>query len=678
MISMLALPPLLRSRFLADDPPPVVWQPGWVAFAILLGVVLLFILGAAIPRIRRAVATGLARVLRWLLQKCEKTPPAPSRRRRDTSTGDTLTIGGLWMFCIFLGVTLVYLAVTRLVTSPTAVSGGVHTAMLWALGCLVVGSFLGFLFGVPYVVQDPGTAAALANAAKKGGGKPPAVTYRSNTALEQVAEWLTKMVVGVGLVQLTKVPGYLARASEAMSGGYGNATGSHAFGIAVIVYFSFVGFLGAYLMTKLYLQAALLRSDTSTLGGASQQADMTVEEVVALREGTIGIGERERVLTGLAATAAAKLLREVGFDELEDPQDYALWGKASLSAGEYADAIKAYQEACRLAPADVSFKLEHATALYLQERQRRRALDAEADATLVNAVSGAPPATFSPEELLAQRQAAHCVRAQLVEAYRGLYRGISTDLRRNVFKNLTYVYIWPDETPTDYEQAIRYGEEYQLDPSSAPSGGLCVNLACAYGQRAATLDDLLMTNTAALTAVTNKLADQSLPAADKPALVAEQTRLTKEKDRLALQRETTKQRALKQVRAALHIDPTWTSELRRLLYGAEALEDDLKSFAADPLFLQVLGVSILTAPQGVTLTPQGSNRVRAAWQAVDGATGYRPFKQVMGTDAAPVPLPLTSGTETILENVPAAVTLQFYVQATSADGDGPSSDKATL
>ena len=53
--------------------------------------------------------------------------------------------------------------------------------------------------------------------------KAPAFSYKANTALEEVADWLTKMVVGVSLVQLNKVPGYLSRASELMSGSYGNA-----------------------------------------------------------------------------------------------------------------------------------------------------------------------------------------------------------------------------------------------------------------------------------------------------------------------------------------------------------------------------------------------------------------------------------------------------------------------
>src|SRR5262249_17310050 len=101
------------------------------------------------------------------------------------------------------------------------------SALLWASACLACGSFIGFLFGIPRVLQHDSPAAPApatlppgpaspqpqpANAAP-GATQPISAGYsiHVNTNLEQISDWLTKIIVGVTLVQFQRVPDYINR-----------------------------------------------------------------------------------------------------------------------------------------------------------------------------------------------------------------------------------------------------------------------------------------------------------------------------------------------------------------------------------------------------------------------------------------------------------------------------------
>jgi hypothetical protein len=72
---------------------------------------------------------------------------------------------------------------------------------------------------------------------------------------------------------------------------------------------------------------------------------------------------------------------------------------------------------------------------------------------------------------------------QLMEAYERLSAKTPAEVRKNIYKSLTY--FWLGETPPEgFTEAIHYGEEYVKDARLLPSGGLWVYLARAYAQKA--------------------------------------------------------------------------------------------------------------------------------------------------------------------------------------------------
>lgn len=108
----------------------------------------------------------------------------------------------------------------------------------WPLSVLCSGAFMaigwavGFLFGVPRASTSDKTI---------------------NTNLEQISDWLTKVLVGVGLTQLQKIPDKLGTLAIYIAKDYG-PSGSSVFALSMVLYFSALGFLTGYLITRLALQ----------------------------------------------------------------------------------------------------------------------------------------------------------------------------------------------------------------------------------------------------------------------------------------------------------------------------------------------------------------------------------------------------------------------------------------
>ncbi len=119
--------------------------------------------------------------------------------------------------------------------------------LILSLASLLVGVFFGFLFGVPRLNRnyDP----------RGDGGRT--TKYMPNTNLEDVSDWLTKIIIGVTLTQLTKIPGYLQSiADNILVNSNCNTMNCNFAGtviIALLIYFFITGFTSGYYYTRLFL-----------------------------------------------------------------------------------------------------------------------------------------------------------------------------------------------------------------------------------------------------------------------------------------------------------------------------------------------------------------------------------------------------------------------------------------
>lgn len=146
-----------------------------------------------------------------------------------------------------------------------------YTVFFWALACFVVGALLGFLFGIPRVLQKESQSEGPRSNADPKADVFSRSTYQLvvNTNLDDVSDWLTKIVVGVGLVELRKIPALLVRLARLIAGELG-AT-QVPFIIAVIVYFTIVGFMSGYLTTRMFVQRAFRIADLYASGALDER-----------------------------------------------------------------------------------------------------------------------------------------------------------------------------------------------------------------------------------------------------------------------------------------------------------------------------------------------------------------------------------------------------------------------
>jgi len=165
----------------------------------------------------------------------------------------------------------------------------VATPFLGALACLASGWIAGFLFGIPKT-NDPKMNAppgavmpssptptapttpggSTADENKPAGRPAPASDTprnnnnhqrpRVNDNLEQISDWLTKIVVGLGLVELRNIPDYLDKMAVAFVDDLGWPC-NRSYAVAFIVYFAIVGFIHGVLTTRLFLSLAIARAD---------------------------------------------------------------------------------------------------------------------------------------------------------------------------------------------------------------------------------------------------------------------------------------------------------------------------------------------------------------------------------------------------------------------------------
>jgi hypothetical protein len=182
-------------------------------------------------------------------------------------------------------------------------------AFLLAGGCVMLGGLLGFLFGIPRALQRERPEAAGQNAQKDESANRPA--YRANTNLEEVSDWLTKILVGVGLTQLNAIPGKVVSFGAYFGAPLGaDAVTGERFAAAVLPYFSVTGFLLGYLWTRLFLGSALARADEDALTRVERKLDAAQLQAQADATALALVGQQLQPRGGAAPPVSLEQLKK--------------------------------------------------------------------------------------------------------------------------------------------------------------------------------------------------------------------------------------------------------------------------------------------------------------------------------------------------------------------------------
>jgi hypothetical protein len=172
-------------------------------------------------------------------------PPAESDDERAGGLGPW--IGGSPAL-VFI-TTFIYAAAGNFKHGPTF--GSVFAVgAITAAATLMVGGMLGFLFGLPRTLERVEAGAILA----------------TNGSLDQISDWLTKILVGLGLVQIGKLAHGIGRLSSDIAPALGAGMGGRTLATCILVYSLANGFLIGYLGTRILL-SPLLKAAAENLRG---------------------------------------------------------------------------------------------------------------------------------------------------------------------------------------------------------------------------------------------------------------------------------------------------------------------------------------------------------------------------------------------------------------------------
>jgi hypothetical protein len=323
------------------------------------------------------------------------------------------------------------------------VDDGIRTAMrvaafglLFASASTAVGWLFGLLFGIPRSLSRPqptqdgavSPVAQAGHAVPVASGSPQGNTpSRVNTNLEDISDWLTKTIVGIGLTQLYTAPAFIWHVARVLNDTGPGWTGhGQAFVLMILIYYSVGGFWLGYVGTRTILTKLFDFVDGARINPA---------QVAAARDPS-------NLRLDLSATAIAPTLDPavVKADEvlLKTPRDavrsiagLTAWGAAHARARNWGTATSALETVSRLLPDDDGVKQQLATIYTAAGRPQ------DSEAVLEGAL---------PNEV-----------------------GLANTLAEG--------------TPDGAAKAVQTGEAMLSDPAQAGNARLHVGLARAYGQQ---------------------------------------------------------------------------------------------------------------------------------------------------------------------------------------------------
>jgi putative Ig domain-containing protein len=134
-------------------------------------------------------------------------------------------------------------------TTPGSHLTYLGVGILTSLAAFLSGCLIGFLFGIPRVVSsgqlrhDKGTSA-----------------YSPSSNLAEVSDWLTKLLLGAGLVQLTRLGTPIGRLIDSVAGGLysaaagGSSQSAKVVAGAILIGYTVIGLLDGYVVTIVWYQ----------------------------------------------------------------------------------------------------------------------------------------------------------------------------------------------------------------------------------------------------------------------------------------------------------------------------------------------------------------------------------------------------------------------------------------
>jgi hypothetical protein len=193
------------------------------------------------------------------------------------------TVGAIMLFGILLLVGAAFR--DGIENFAVAIRSAVWSVLL-ALCAALLGGLVGFLFGIPRSLQASGPVQDASSTSDAGTSKAntervSVAGYRSNTNLEQISDWLTKILVGVGLIQFPSIWENLQKAGtyfgpsislDSAASAVSDAP-SQRLAVLIILVFCVCGFFYTYLWTVLILIGRMTEAERESVVARERKAE---------------------------------------------------------------------------------------------------------------------------------------------------------------------------------------------------------------------------------------------------------------------------------------------------------------------------------------------------------------------------------------------------------------------
>lgn len=322
-------------------------------------------------------------------------------------------------------------------------AGHVGVSLLWAVGLFGGGLLIGFLFGIPRSVQLPAEAdpKASVDSSRPTPTRASGPTFTVNTNLEQISDWLTKILVGVGLVEAKNIFGHILTLAHFMAD-TDSGIGSISLALAMLMTFMALGFLMGYLATRMFLSPVLALAD-STSAGVTIQAQAVLAAVVGVSESA---GDTTSLVSPDAKSQARSVVSSQQISTAANSFDSRyLHAKSLLLTGEFAQAALEYASLVAERPLDAKLRRERLWAMFKSGRKW--------SSEIAGILSALDEIRWSAD----QEESTHN------------------------FLSLSFHYLYAGTQQAAQHVLDRVNEFKSRTPNAVPAG-MYINLACAHAQ----------------------------------------------------------------------------------------------------------------------------------------------------------------------------------------------------
>jgi hypothetical protein len=259
---------------------------------------------------------------------------------------------GVYSTAFVVAFLLPFLGVLWLAGTAAQTWAGMWRGLLCALAPMALGWSVGFLFGLPQIQK--------VNSGQTAGGD---TSYAPGGHLEAISDWLTKIIVGVSLVQWNSFMGKFWAIAGAMSPTFDARNGTMV-AACVLVYFGILGLLAGYLTTRLNLANLMARADRQL----NRPDPSDVERV-----GRTQLDQSTGTLDNPDPSASASLAA-FPMSSFTTPKALSAWAKAKLFLGDRPSAITALERAIDLDRNDPTLMRDLAALVKPQDPTRSSSL----------------------------------------------------------------------------------------------------------------------------------------------------------------------------------------------------------------------------------------------------------------------------------------------------------------